>query len=120
MKHLFAAVTLVTLIVFASCARKTNPAASTAEAPKPRATSYTADISPLIQSKCSPCHLPSKGGFKANFETYAGAKKYAADMVSRVLLNPGDKGFMPFKHDKLPEAEIAVFKKWVADGTLEN
>ena len=120
MKHIFAAVTLVTLFIFISCARKTVPSANTSEAPKIKVTSYTADVLPLLQSKCTPCHLPSKGGFKANFEIYTSAIKYAADMVTRVQFNPGEKGFMPFKHEKLSAEEIAVFKKWVEGGMTEN
>ena len=41
-------------------------------------------------------------------------------MLVRIQRNPGERGFMPFKHEKLPEVEIAVFKKWVDDGLLEN
>jgi hypothetical protein len=75
---------------------------------------------PLLQSKCSPCHLPSKGGFKANFENYESAKKYGADILARVQLNPADRGFMPFKHDKLSAEEIVIIKKWNEQGLLEK
>ena len=40
-------------------------------------------------------------------------------MPARIKLNPGDKGFMPFKHAKLSEAEITVFEKWVKEGLTE-
>ena len=74
-----------------------------------------------MQMKCTPCHLPSKGGFKTNFETYASAAKYGADMILRIERNPGEKGFMPFKSTtKLTAEEIAVFKKWVSDGMTEK
>ena len=82
-------------------------------------TNYTADILPLLQAKCTPCHLPSKGGFKANFENYNDAQKYGPQMPARIKLYPGDKGFMPFKHAKLSEAEITVFEKWVKEGLTE-
>ena len=71
--------------------------------------------------KCSPCHLPSKGGFKTNFETYTSAAKYGAEMIVRIEHNPGERGFMPFKSpNKLTAEEIAVFKKWVSDGLVEK
>lgn len=116
MKYIFTAVVFASLIVFASCAKKTAAAA----AAKPKATSYTADVLPLFQAKCSPCHLPSKGGNKTNFENHASASKFGAAMVSRVMLNPGERGFMPMRGQKLPENEIALLKKWVDGGMVEN
>ncbi|HMU09929.1 MAG TPA: cytochrome c [Ferruginibacter sp.] len=120
MKHLFAAAILVTLIVFVSCSKKTNPTASTTEAPKPKVTSYTAEVLPLLQAKCSPCHFPSKGGNKANFETFASASKSGAAMLERIQKNPGERGFMPMRNPKLSDAEIATVKKWIDGGMVEN
>ncbi len=123
MKKLFIALTILAIVIFVACSPKTTPTTTTTtttEPPKMMLTSYASEVQPLIQSKCAPCHLPSKGGFKANFETYESAKKYGAEMVTRIELNPTDRGFMPFKHDKLSADEIAVFKKWVADGLQEK
>jgi len=126
MKKLFIALTVLMFVIFAACSQKSTPTTTTTttttepDAPKMMATSYSGEVQPLIMSKCSPCHLPSKGGNKASFETYEGAKKYGADIVARIELNPGDRGFMPFKHEKLSADEIAVFKKWVADGMQEK
>jgi hypothetical protein len=52
--------------------------------------------------------------------TYATAKTNIDEMITRIQLNPGDKGFMPFKHPKLPDSTIQVFVKWKADGLLEK
>jgi hypothetical protein len=114
MKENLLVLMLTVFTVFAACSKKSNPGKTA----KP--TTYTTDLVPLIQAKCSPCHLPSKGGFKANFENYEGAKKYGPDMLTRVMLNPGERGFMPFKHDKLPAEEIAIIKNWVDGGMLEK
>ncbi len=113
MKKNLLVLTLIGIAVFAACTKKASPA-------KVKSTTYTTDIAPLMVAKCSPCHLPSKGGRKADFENYEGAKKYGADMLARVMLNPGDRGFMPFKHDKLPAEEIAIIKNWVDQGMLEK
>jgi len=107
---------LLVITLFGACSKK-NTASKT---PKVIPVTYTADIVPLLQSKCSPCHLPSKGGFKANFENYELAKKYGPDMLARVQLNPGERGFMPFKHEKLSLEEIEVFTKWIDRGLLEK
>lgn len=120
MKNLLGTFAIISVLIFAACAKKATPTQTAAEPPKPKATSFVADVQPLIQMKCAPCHLPSKGGNKANFETYAGAQKFAADMVARIERNPTDKGFMPFRQSKLSTDEIAVFKKWVSDGAIEK
>lgn len=83
-------------------------------------TTFSGNVLPLLNLKCSPCHIRSKGGKKTNFENYNAAKKYAAVMLARVQLNPKQKYFMPSKNDKLKEEEIAVFKKWIGDGLLEK
>ena len=117
MKKLSFVLILAVITVFAACSKKASPG----KTPKVIPTNYTTDIVPLMQAKCSPCHLPTKGGRKANFENYEGAKKYAADMLTRVILNPGERGFMPFKSpQKLTDGEIAVIKKWIDQGLLEK
>ena len=113
MKNIFFVSTLIIITVFAACTKKASPA-------KIIPTTYTFDILPLIQAKCTPCHLPSKGGFKANFENYESAKKYGAEMLDRVMIPPGQRGFMPMKHDKLADTEIALIKKWIDQGLLEK
>lgn len=115
MKSIFFVVILISVAFFAGCSKKNSPGKS-----KFIPTTYTINVAPLIQAKCTPCHLPSKGGRKADFETYESSKKYGADMLVRIQLNPGDRGFMPFKHEKLPSEEIVIFKKWVEQGMLEK
>jgi cytochrome c553 len=115
------------MILFAGCSKKTaldQPKVEVmppkVEAPKVMATTFAANIQPLVLAKCAPCHTPSKAGNKADLENYISAKAYAADMVKRVEMNPTDRGFMPFRHDKLADEDIALLKKWVSDGTLEK
>ena len=118
MKKHFLIVTLFAVLIFAACSKKTSPGKTVPEPPK---NNYTADVLPLIQMKCAPCHLPSKGGNKTSFENYLSAQKVATEMVLRIERNPAEKGFMPFRQPaKLSADEIAVFKKWVSDGLLEK
>ena len=116
MKKTITLLTFLVVVLFAACSKKSTSGTTVKEKP----TVYTADVLPLIQLKCAPCHLPSKGGFKANFENYASATKYGPDMLIRIQLNPSDRGFMPFKNEKLSGEEITLFKKWVAGGMLEK
>jgi len=116
MKKISLVLTVIIVALFAACSQK-NSASKT---PKVIPTTYTTDMMPLIQAKCSPCHVPSKGGNKASFENYESAKKYSGDMLARVQLVPGQRGFMPMKHEKLTAEEIVVIKKWIDQGLLEK
>ncbi|HYO21335.1 MAG TPA: hypothetical protein VER36_02950 [Flavisolibacter sp.] len=80
---------------------------------------YAADIQPLIQNSCAPCHIPPKGNKEA-LHTFETAKANIDESIKRIKLNPGDKGFMPFKHPKMSDSAINVFVKWKEDGLLEK
>ncbi len=110
--------TVLAIFVFAACSKKAHMSKTAAIKPIP--TSYTSAVQTLIQAKCAPCHIPSKGGNKLNLDSYDASKKNITYMIARVEKNPTDKGFMPFKNAKLSAEEIEVFKKWLADGLLEK
>ena len=80
---------------------------------------YAANVQPLLVANCSPCHFPPKGN-KKPLDTYEAVSKNIDDMISRVSRNPGDKGFMPFKHPKLSDSTINVLVQWKTDGLLEK
>lgn len=93
---------------------------STKQAQKPvEKVTYTANVQPLIQNHCSPCHIPPKGNKEA-LHTFETAKANIDESIKRIQLNPGEKGFMPFKHPKLSDSTINVFVKWKEDGLLEK
>ncbi len=100
----------------ASYALKPLPAIEKISSP----TTYATHVLPLIQLKCGPCHLRSKGGIKTNFENYKTAKKNGVAMLERIQLPSTKKKYMPTKNPRLSDEEIAVFKKWVDDGLLEK
>jgi hypothetical protein len=101
------------VLIFSNCSSTKKVAAV------PKAT-YANDVSAVIMKDCTPCHIPSKGGNKKPYDNYANVKSDIDEMIRRISLNPGDRGFMPFKHAKLPDSTIAVFTKWKADGLLEK
>ena len=105
---------MICAFIFSKCgtAKKT-----TADVPK---ITYASSIQPLISSNCTPCHIPSKGGNKKAYDNFANVKTDIDEMIRRIELNPGDKGFMPFKHAKLSDSVIAVFKQFRADGVREK
>src|SRR5215216_2061732 len=116
MKKYFTLVAVaLTVIIFSNChsAKKVQ-----AETMVPKLT-YEQDLQPAIAQNCSPCHIPSKGGNKKAFDTYDAAKANIDSMIARIELNPGQKGFMPFKGKKLSDSTINLFKQWREAGTIK-
>ena len=117
MKNFFKASAIaISLLVFSNC----NPGKKVAGTVIPKST-YAANLSNVIQENCTPCHIPSKGGFKKNYDNYDNVKTDIDEMIRRIGLLPGERGFMPFKKTaQLPDTTIAKFKKWRDDGLLEK
>lgn len=80
---------------------------------------YMANVQPTIVGNCSPCHIPPKGLKKA-LDNYESAKESIDDIIARIQKQPDEKGFMPFKHPKLPDSTIMVFVNWKNDGLAEK
>lgn len=103
------------VIIFSNCS-----AGKKAAAAAPPKTTYEANVQGLVTTHCSPCHIPAKGGKKKDYTSVAAVKGDIDEIIRRVELNPGDRGFMPFKNPKLSDSTIAVFKQWKADGLLDK
>jgi len=100
-------------IIFYQC----NPARK-AKASTP-VISYNNNIQTLVMNNCAPCHIPEKGGKKLALDNYHAVKDNLADIVTRIELHPGEKGFMPFKRARLSDSTIAVFRLWKEQGMAE-
>ncbi len=111
-KSLFISTLLIAAVI--SCAPHISSSASPARVKPDAHAMYISDINPIIQAKCTPCHIPEKGGFKASFAGFDSAAKYINASVVRVQLKPEDPHFMPFrsKRPALTEQEINMFKTW--------
>jgi mono/diheme cytochrome c family protein len=80
---------------------------------------YLADVKPIVQASCAPCHLA--GGANPNkWYEYTPTKTKIASIIDRVKREPGSTGFMPKNGTKLSADKIAILEKWVADGLLEK
>ncbi len=116
MKKFFLLAVLGTAVLFFS-----NCGASKKAASAPPKLTYETNLQAVIQANCTPCHIPSKGGNKRPYDNYANVKTDIDEMIKRIDMNPGDRGFMPFrKPAKLSDSTINVFKQWKADGLLEK
>jgi hypothetical protein len=109
--------TLLALIV-ASVTVFSYCSASKRAAAKVPLLTYEANIQQLVTEKCTPCHIPSKGGNKMPLDNYDAVKNNIDSVIARISKMPGEKGFMPFKHAKLSDSTINVFKQWKTDGLL--
>ena len=110
-KLILCLIAIVVLFQFCNPSKKMNASHA--------AITYTANIQPLIIANCTPCHIPPKG-FKKAYNTYDAVKGDIDEILRRANLNPGDRGFMPFKHSKLPDSTILVLSQWKAGGLKEN
>ena len=80
---------------------------------------YTADIAPVIQARCTPCHFPN-GGKKKFLDTYGAVRDNFDDILYRVQLPADSSAFMPFKSKKEPLSDslIQVFIAWQNSGMV--
>jgi hypothetical protein len=106
------ALIITSVTVFSYCSSSKKAAA------KVPLLTYEANVHQLVTDKCSPCHIPSKGGNKLALDTYDALKNNIDPVIDRISKMPGERGFMPFKHAKLSDSTINVFKQWKADGLL--
>ena len=102
-----------TLLVFSNCN-------SSKKVTTPAKVNYASGVETLVMANCSPCHIPSKGGNKLALDSYTSVKDNIDAIVTRIEMDPGTRGFMPFKRPKLSDSTIAVFKQWKTDGLLEK
>ena len=81
---------------------------------------YGKEVTAVIEANCAPCHIPAKGGRKKAYDNFANVKADIDEIIRRIQLEPGQRGFMPFKKEqKLDQASIDVFKKWKETGMAE-
>lgn len=85
----------------------------------PLKTTYVADAKPIFVANCTPCHM-SGGGNPNKWDNYAQAKAKINVILDRIQREPGSTGFMPNGGTKLSADKIAILKKWLDDGLLEN
>ena len=90
---------------------------------------FNTQVKPIINRKCITCHggVRAKGGFSLLFQADALAKTESgkpaiipgdpdhSEMIRRLTLDDPEER-MPYKHERLSKDEIAILRKWVAQG----
>ncbi|MEP6750163.1 MAG: hypothetical protein ABJB86_20660 [Bacteroidota bacterium] len=118
MKKIYVSSLIVLMAVFFSYCHTAKKAAGAP--PAAASVTYEANVLPIIMASCTPCHVPSKGGNKEALDNYSNSKKDIDGILHRIQLAPEERGFMPMKHPKLSDTDIAVFKQWKDSGLAEK
>jgi len=113
MRHALLLLCLSATLVLAYCSTSKKVQSA------PAKIAYANNVQPIIAASCSPCHMPPKGN-KKPLDNYAAVRSNIDDIVIRIEKNPGEKGFMPARHPKLPDSTILVLKQWKTDGLQEK
>ena len=108
---LFFGLAVLTITVFSFC----SSCEKAAVAVEP-ATNYETKVAKLVTGHRSACHIPAKGVNKLALNTCSAVWDNIVAVIARIEKNPGEKGFMPFKNDKLPGVTTAVLKERKAGG----
>lgn len=116
-KMLILSAAVIAVIVFANCSAPKKVAATP---PEPAKLNYAANVHTVITTYCTPCHIPSKGGNKKPYDNFANVKSDIDEIIRRVELTPGTRGFMPLRQPKLSDSTINILKQWKQDGLLEQ
>ena len=82
-------------------------------------STFSNDILPLLQNKCTPCHVDgsSDGGY--SFDNYTGIEPNKDKILSSVKHEQGSQN-MPQGSDKLSDQDISKIECWILNGALDN
>ncbi|MEQ1860045.1 MAG: c-type cytochrome domain-containing protein [Chthoniobacteraceae bacterium] len=91
--------------------------------------SFRAEVAPLLQRRCATCHSAENPKGRYKLDTFARLMKPgqsdlpavtpgkpAASEIAALLREMSATDRMPQKADALPEAEIALIERWIAEG----
>jgi hypothetical protein len=93
--------------------------------------SYQEHVRPIFNSSCLSCHNPDKSKGGLDLTTYAATMKGGssgkiveagdpdASLVYQ-LVTHREEPHMPLKASKLPDVQLEMVRKWIADGALDT
>jgi tetratricopeptide (TPR) repeat protein len=116
---------LTATILFSSFAAVSFAGRKPASPQTPSRITFSHDIAPIVFRSCAPCHHPGEAG-PFPLITYGDVKSHArqiADVTSKRLMPPwlpSQDGLRLEDDSHLSSDEIALFQRWVADGTQEG
>ncbi|MCB1232604.1 MAG: hypothetical protein KDN19_20315 [Verrucomicrobiae bacterium] len=97
------------------------------------AVDYVKDVLPIMKERCWKCHSNEesvKGNLALDdfdevrdfqigpYNIIRPGNPEESGFLEQLKLPPGDSDFMPRKGDPLPESEIKLIEKWIAEGAI--
>ena len=116
---------LALTILFSSSVAVSFAGRKPASPQTPSRVTFSHDIAPIVFRSCAPCHHPGEAG-PFPLIAYGDVKSHArqiADVTSKRVMPPwlpSQDGLQLEDDSHLSGDEIALFQKWVADGTPEG
>lgn len=106
-KIFFLVVVLFSVVFLQNCKSAKNTYVA------PKTLSYKKDITPILQTSCTPCHFPPEGKKEA-LNSYQTVSVNIGEIIARVKLAHDDRKFMPFKSKKpvLNDSLVNVLVTW--------
>jgi hypothetical protein len=123
---------LVLHLLVTAIALYSDHRACAADAPKDEPISFHRQIRPILQQKCAGCHQPAKkraGLLLISFDDAAKGGdngvlwvggKPDQSLLIKSLKGQGEQKQMPEGEPPLPEAQISLFVKWIAQGAKDD
>ena len=103
---------------------------STPASPPPPAVDFTRDIQPILESRCYECHGPKKARGSLRLDDPADIREGGMSgpavtpgnsehsVLLRRLLGLDDEDRMPLEDEPLPDAQIALIRRWIDEGAV--
>ena len=97
-----------------------------------KAVSYESDVKPILREHCLKCHGDDVHKADLNLQSYTGtlkggsggevvvASRASASVLYQAIAREGDAAPMPPSRPKIADAQVAVVRKWIAEGLREN
>jgi mono/diheme cytochrome c family protein len=105
-----------------------SPEAAARQAPQAGPVSYSRQIAPIFEAKCSECHGAETKEAGLDLSTYESVMKgseygtviEAGDAAGSLLIEMVSAGEMPQDNDPLPAEEIDLIRSWIQAGATNN
>lgn len=92
------------------------------------AVSFSEQVMPIFEARCTECHGDGNAELGLNLETYEGAMAgsdygtviEAGNVDGSLIVDMIESGDMPEDGDPMPAEELDVIKTWIAEGAENN
>ncbi len=107
-------------------------ATASAFADEPKPVSFEADVKPILREHCLKCHGDDTHKADLNLQSYGSALKGGSggevlaagrpggSTLYQAIAREGDAAPMPPNRPKIPDAQVAVVREWIAQGLRET